>query len=294
MRRPYIVGAIVFVALAGAWHFWLGARWTMRIGPHWSLSTKYVGTQTDADPQTGILPAKDQFGTYVRSIRVTDASDWPRTVLLEDRYTVRHMSKGTAIFDHTTHERVDPQTGAWAAGPHKGEIVVFPRHVERRTYVMRSNYLESVPLAFAGTDRVGGIDTYLFAYRGRGEYTAAYKGTSEYPGLTVKPGQEIRCADDQFYYRIWVEPTTGALVKVEEGCPAGDFVYDIATKARLAAVDRWSGVAAGADLARRIAEVHDLRRAFLLSSRYFPGTLLAISLLLLILGVRPRSERLAT
>ena len=31
MKRPYIIAAIVFAALAGAWHFWLGARWTM----HW-------------------------------------------------------------------------------------------------------------------------------------------------------------------------------------------------------------------------------------------------------------------
>ena len=286
MRRPYIVGAIVLAALAGAWHFWLGDRWTTRIPRDWDLSTRYVGTQTNADPKSGVVPRQDQFGTYERRIRVTDASDWPRAVVLEDRYTVRDMNNGAILFDYTTHERVDAQTGAWSAGAHKGEVVVFPRNVEKRTYVMRSNYLESVPLRFAATDEVGGLATYIFSYHGAEEYTAAYKGTAEYPGVPVKPGQEIRCADDQFYYRIWIEPATGEQVKVEEGCPSGDFIYDIATGARLEAVDRWNGATAGADLALRVSEVYGERKAFLCASLYIPLALVTISALLLMLDFR--------
>ena len=177
--------------LAGAWHLWLGARWTMRIRRDWSLSTRYVGTQTNADPKSGIIPRQDQFGTYERRIRVTDASDWPHSVMLEDRYTVRDISDGAILFDYTTHERVDPRTGAWNTGAYKGEIVVFPRNAEKRTYVMRSNYLEGIPLAFTGTDRIGDLDTYIFAYRGPEEYTAAYMGTPEYPGVSVKRGRRF-------------------------------------------------------------------------------------------------------
>jgi hypothetical protein len=145
---------------------------------------------------------------------------------------------------------------------------------------MRSNYLEGIPLSFAGTEDIGGLPTYVFAYHGRGEYTESYKGSAEFPGVPVKPGQEIRCADDQFYYRIWVEPRTGSQVKVEEGCPSGDFIYDIASNARLEAVDRWNGVTAGAELARRVEEVYSLRRRFLLASVYVPAAMLAAAIVL--------------
>jgi hypothetical protein len=294
MRRPYIIAGIAFAAFAGAWHFWLAPRWTMRIPHDWRLSARYLGTQTNADPKSGLVPVKDQFGTYDRQVRVVDARDWPHSVLLEDRYTVHDMNGGATLFDYTTHERVDPRTGAWSAGVHNSEIAVFPRNVQRQTYVMRSNYLEGVPLAFAGTDQIDGLDTYVFAYRGRGEYTNSYKGTAEVPGVPVEPGQEIRCADDQFYYRTWVEPRTGEQVKVEEGCPSGDFVYDIATNTRRAAVDRWNGVTAGGDLARRVSEVYNERRTFLWVSLYFPVGLLGISAVLVALGLRSRHDKLAS
>ena len=81
---------------------------------------------------------------------------------------------------------------------------------------------------------------------------------------------------------------------MEEGCPSGDFIYDIATKTRLVAVDRWNGVTAGADLALRVSDVHRLRRVFLWASLYFPASLLAISVPLLALGLRARREQPAT
>ena len=286
MRRPYLLAASVLAVVTVTFYFSVSARAAMRMTRDSDVSTKYFGTQTYADPESGLVPAQDQFGAYERRQRIVDARDWPRAVLVEDRYVVRDLGNGSVLFDYTTRERVDPRTGAWAAEDHKGEIVVFPRNTEKRTYVMRSNYLEGIPLRFVGEDDVGGLDTYIFAYRGPINYTTAYKGTAEFPGVPVDAGQEIRCSDDQFYYRTWIEPTTGIAVKVEEGCRSGSYIYDAATGKRIRAVDRWTGAAAGADLARRVSEVHKERELLLLYTRYIPAFFAALSVLLLLLGLR--------
>lgn len=290
MRRSYIVAAIALAALAAVWHFWLGNRWTTRVPRDMAFATKYVGTQTNADPKTGVVPKQDALGTYDRTIRVTDAADWPRSVVLQDNFTVRDIQTGAVLFDYVTKERVDPRTGAWADGPYKGDIVFFPRNVQKRTYTMHAYYIPGVPLKFSRVDEIGGLESYLFSYRGPIEYTAIFAGTPESPGVTVLAGQEIRCADDQFYYRIWVEPRTGSQVKVEEGCLSGDFVYDKVTGKKVAAVDRWNGVTSGADLAARITEVHNARRIYIWAALYLPGILLIGSLGILVVGLLRRNK----
>lgn len=287
MKRSYIVAAIVLAAFAAIWHFSLGSRWTMRVRRDAVITTHYVGTQTSADPKTGVVPQRDALSNYDRIVRVIDAADWPRSVLLEDKSSVRNIRTGAIDFEYITRERIDPVTGAWSDGPYKGEIVFFPRNVQKRTYTMRANYIPGVPLKFSGVRDVGGMETYLFSYKGPIEYTAIFAGTPEAPGIKVLPGQEIRCADEQFYYRAWVEPRTGAQLKVEEGCLSGDFVYDKVTGNKVSALDRWNGITAGSDLASGITEIYKARGAYLLAV-YLPGILLIGSVAVLAAG---RSRR---
>jgi hypothetical protein len=283
MRRTYIAAAVALAALAAFWNFSLGPRWTRRVPRNAVLTTQYVGTQTNADPRTGIVAARDALSTYERIVLVKDAADWPRSVILEDRYTVLNIETGAVDFEYIATERIDPETGALAAGPHKGEIVLFPRNVQQRDYAMRSNYIPGLLLKFSGVHEIGGLTTYLFAYQGPIEYAAIYAGTPQSPGLKVLPGQDIRCADDKFYYRIWVEPITGTQVQVQEGCLSGDFVYDKATGTKVSAIDRWNGVTAGANLASVITEIYQARRVYL-SALYLPAILLTSSLGVLVIG----------
>ena len=290
------ISAIVGVALAllaAAWYFWLGTPWTIRIPRDWRLVTNYAGTESYADSTTGDFPEKDELDTYERSIHVINASDWPHSVVLQDRYAVRDLKTRAVTFEYVLQETVDPKTGAWAGPTHEGEIVVFPRDVEKRTYTMSSNYLKRIPLSFAGQQEIDGLPTYIFSYRGPAEYSEAYGGTAEFPGVRIPPGQEIRCADDQFYYRVWVEPRTGMQVKLEEGCLSGNYFYDIATNKRLAAVDKFSGVMAGEDLLRRVAEVYRARTKYTWAAIYFPALLLLSALALLGWALSPRKGRVA-
>ena len=283
MRRSYIAAAIALAAFAAVWQFSLGSRWTTRVPRNLVFTARYVGTQTRADSVTGIVPQRDALSTYERTVVVKDAADWPRFLTLEDKYSVRNIETGMVDFEYITTERVDPETGAWTEGPHKGEIVFFPRNVQQRDYTMRSNYIPGLLLKFSGVREIGGVETYLFAYKGPIEYGAVYAGSAETPGIKLLPGQDIRCADDNFYYRVWVEPRTGTQVQVEEGCLSGDFVYDKVTGNKVSAINRWNGVSAGSNLSSGITEIYNARRLYL-SALYLPGILLTGSLAVLAIG----------
>ena len=287
-RRSNSVAAagLVLLGAAAVWHFGLARRWTERLPPGWSASSRYVGTMTYADARTGQLPPRDVVSEYERTQRVVADSAPPRSVVLEDRFVIRDIATGNITWEYVTRSVVDPWTGGHLLASYRGEVAVFPRNAQQATYRMRTNYVKGVPLAFERQETFDGLGTYVFGYRGPAEYTESYAGTPEFPGIAVGQGEVIRCADDQYYLRIWVEPTTGEQVKMEEGCPTGDYVFDAATGRRVRAVARYGGVTAGDALIERIAEVRGKRAGYLWASRYLPGTLLVVGMALLGLGVR--------
>jgi len=292
MRRQnnaLLVAALLLIGAAAAWRFVLVGRWTQRLPARWSASADYVGTMTYADPLTGRLPDRDPVSKYERSQRVSPDSSHPGSIVMEDRLLIRDIATGKTTWEYTTQTVVDPQTGGLQVEAYRGDIAVFPRDVQRTVYRLRANYVKGVPLTFEREESLDGLATYMFAYRGRGEYTESYAGSGEFPGIMIPPGYEIRCSDDQFYFRIWVEPITGEQVKLEEGCVSGDYFYNAATGRRAGAVGRWSGVTAGDALIERIAAVRSLRSEYLWLARYGPGAILGLGVLLLVLGMRRKT-----
>ncbi len=294
MKSRVAIGiGLALLGTAAAWQFVLAQHWTQRIPPGWSATVHYIGTAMPADPRTGQLPPGGALEYYEREQRVTSDAGRPHSVEIEERYTVRDASSGRAVFDYTVRDTVLPQTGAHADAPHRGDVVLFPRDVQRRTYRLRSNYVTGIPLTFEREEMLEGLPTYLFAYRGRLEQSAVYaNATGDLGGFKVARGQEVHCFDDQFYYRIWVEPRTGEQVKLEEGCPSGDYVFDIASGRPVMALARWTGVTAGDDLIRRIEEIRSLRWHYLWAARYLGLGLLGSGVALLLVGAlrRPPSK----
>ena len=291
MRRTLFVVGLALIASAALWHLGLARRWTHRIPVGWTTASHYVGTATYPDPKTGRLPEGGELARYDRTQRVSSDAGRPRWVEFEDRYTVRDAATGHIVFDYTTRDTVDPLTGAHLEAHYRGDVALFPRDVQRRTYRLRTNYVTGIPLTFERQDVLEGLTTYLFSYRGRLVSTPSYAGsTGDLGGLRVPPGQEVRCLDDQFYYRIWVEPRTAEQVKLEEGCPSGDYLHDIASGRPVTALSRWTGVTAGDALIERIGEVRRLRRSYLWASRYLPLLLLGAGIGFVAAGVsRPRA-----
>jgi hypothetical protein len=279
-------GACLLAALV--WHLWLADRWTRRIPPGWHISISYVGTQAVASQHhhTDTFPERDALAVYDRSQRLIGRGDLPHSVVLESQLTIRDVRSDSVIHQFVSHALVDERSGERLEPEFRGEVALFPREVEQRSYRLRSDYAQGIVLRFEREESINGLDTYLFSYRGRGEYTSAYAGAPYAGGITVERGQEIRCADDRFSYRVWVEPATGAAVKVEEGCTSGDYVYDVKSGRRLYAVARWSGATLGNSLVTRAAEVRRIRLRYLWASRYVPLGLVLLGFALVGLGLR--------
>jgi hypothetical protein len=278
-KKIFMAFGLVLFGFAAVWQFVLVPRWTERIPAGWQWETDYIGYQTWPDPQTGQLPEKDATGTYSHDIAIVANSRQPGSVELDDRYLTHDIASGQVTYEYNYHAAVDPRTGMHLKEEYRGDYFLFPRNVEQKTYNMRFSYLKGIPVTFQREETVEGLNTYLFAYRGRGEYTESYVGTAAYPGIQVKPGQEIKCADDQFIFRAWVEPVTGEIVKIEESCNSNDYVYDIATSKQLEVIDRWGGETAGDDVISRVETVSRERTKLLWTTRYIPFGLLVAGLL---------------
>jgi hypothetical protein len=279
---PYAFGALA-VACAGAALFAsyvLSPRLLERIPDGWSWHSSFVGhvRQPDAKGE-GFDPPVTAL--YARELKLEGPGPLPGTVRIADDFTINDVRTGKVIWRYTVHPIVDRRTGAYAEPKFWGEILLFPRNVERTIYVLRQNYVEGYPVRFIAEDKIEGLTTYLFEYVGSAEYTSSYRGTADYPGVNVTPDQEVKCADDGFYLRLWVEPLTGATVKVAEGCESGDYLFDVRTRERLQPVLTWSGETEGAAV---LANVERARRGRL---KVIAGTYLAPALagLALVFGV---------
>jgi hypothetical protein len=278
-KKIFIIAGLVLFGLTAVWQFALVPRLTERIPAGWQWETNYIGYQTWPDPQTGQLPEKDATGTYSHIIVIIPHSRQPGSVELDDRYLTHDIASGQVTYEYHFHAPVDPRTGAHLKAEYRGDYFLFPHNVEQKIYNLRFSYLKGIPLAFQREEEVMGLATYLFTYHGRGEYTESYTGTADYPGIQVKPGQEIKCADDQFIFKAWVEPVTGEIIKIEENCNSNDYVYDIATGKQLEVIDRWGGESAGDDVINRVETVGRERTKLLWKTRYFSASLLVAGLL---------------
>ncbi|MDX6290828.1 MAG: hypothetical protein QOH42_2627, partial [Blastocatellia bacterium] len=283
MRKKILISvALALLGITAIWQFVLAPRLTPRIPSGWSWTTDYIGFQTYADPQTGKIPEQDVSTTYRQSIKIVPNSERPGLVVLDSNYTINDITSGQVSWEYELLASVNPQTGEHLKPEYRGDYFVFPRNVEKKTYRLRFSYLKGVPLAFQKEVEVEGLNTYLFAYRGRGEYTESYAGTEKYEGTKVKSGQEIKCGDDQYFFNIWVEPLTGATIKIEEGCHSGDYVYDIATGAQHEAISRWDGSTAGDDVIDQVKSAGAERTRLLWIDRYLPLMFLLAGLLCLV------------
>ncbi len=263
------------LVLAGLiWHFALASRWTDRLRADWKWETHYVGAATFRQPGAANLPAKDSAVVYERASWVEREITPSREVLVRDRYTAVDAATGNKAMEVLSSARVDPKTGTHAAPEYRGDIYVFPRMVQKRTYSLRNNYLNGVKVSFQKEVDLYGLNTFLFSYRGRGEYTQAYAGSARNLGIKIEPGQEIRCADDQFSLNIWVEPETGEIVRIAEACPAGDYLYARGSSQPLAPLARWETITTG-DTATRLSERVRAERARYRAAAY--GGSLAIA-----------------
>jgi len=278
-----------FIILAVVWKFWLCPGLLQRIPAGWQWQANFIGIQAVPEKAGGQFFTKESTSIYLRKAAVVADRQRPASVLIEDRFTILNPADKKVVWEYVYQADVASRTGRHLKPEWQDDYYLFPRFIEKKSYRLRNNYLRGVPLAYQKEEMVEGLTTYLFAYKGRGEYTQSYAGSTEYPGIRVEPGQEISCADDQFLFKVWVEPVPGEIIKLQESCLSGDYIHDIGTGKPLAPVLRWSGMTAGDDVAHRAEKVRGERLRLLLIGTWLPLALLTCGLVLLGWGIKEKA-----
>ena len=285
MRKNIIfLGGLSLLIVAVIWKLWVAPQWTQRMPTGWEWQANYIGVSAVPDPATKQLPTANMPMIYQRSIQIISDTGRPQSVQVADSYTIRDIGTGNLTWEYVLRTEIDPVTGQHLTPSYRGQYLVFPRHVEKTIYRLRMNYLEDVPVTYQHEELIEGLRVYLFEYRGRGEYTRSYIGTEQYAGVDIQPGQEIKCADDQFVFKAWVEPLTGEILKLHEQCLSGDYIFDIATGEKFAPVLRWSATTAGDDILIRADHIRTERLHLLWIDLYIPLFIASMGMILCIFG----------
>lgn len=277
--RSRLALGLALIALGVLWTYIASPYWKQRFPDGWGPEFNFIGISTVPDLETGQFPPTDSTGLYQRVFKVIARS--ADAVTLQDHYIIRDPASGEITYDYTYEAEVDPLTGAHLDPQYQGDYYLFPRGVEKKTYRIRHSFLEGIPLAFQFEENIEGLQSYLFSYLGPAEYTESYLGLEDSLGRRVEAGQEVRCADDQFRLDMWVEPVTGSVLKIDESCYSGDYVYDLATGDTLFPVLRWGAVTAGDDVQARSDIVRNERMRYLWATRYLPLALFGTGLIYL-------------
>jgi hypothetical protein len=288
MRTLLIVLGVVLIAAAAAVRLVVAPNLAQRIPAGYGWEVNFIGTNTYPDPETGELN-QDAVSTYTRSVEiVTDdpvVEALPGSVLLRDTYTTRDVNTGVVTWIYPFTAPVDPQTGLHMTEGWEDDIFLFPRDVQRTTYNFRAGSYEGLPVEFVREEQIEGVTTYLFGYEGYGEYTEAYTtSTGEFGGTVLEEGEEIRCGEDTLILQMWVEPVTGEVVKFEESCSDGDWVYNIESGEKVYPLGTWSGATTGDTVIRRLNDVNSQRNTLVLTSTILPVGMLTLGGVLLLIA----------
>ena len=266
-NKVFIMLGIVLLLAAGVWRFAIGSSSEQRIPDDWSWESSYVGNnnfvpegETDF-PEELTFPEDDPLNVYDRSISITNSNE--DTVTLLDNNVTRDVNTGAVTWEFKFNAEVDRNTGQITDGDFKGHYFVFPRNVEQKSYTLTHTSYHNILVDFVGEEEIEGLNTYLFRHASDYEYTFAYASTDDYAGLDVEENQEIRCPEMEINY--WVEPLTGEIVKVQEGC-SWDAVFDTTNGEVLYKLSRWYGASTIDDTLRQVNEIKSERNSILMNS----------------------------
>jgi hypothetical protein len=168
-----------------------------------------------------ITEARLSDPTTIRDISIykgdPDASS-EDTVVIENFSRTIDMDKGADFNYHLETYVMDRVTGeavhCCGESPRKdGYTLKLPFHTEQKDYPLYNDGVsKAFPAVYSGEEEVAGLNTYKFV----SEVPQTLVGTMEVPGVFVGRPDEPQVYPLRYYQAtttIWVEPTTGAVIK---------------------------------------------------------------------------------
>lgn len=270
MKKTFLITSVVLFAVAAIWYFLIGPNLTVRVYDGWTWNAQFIGINNYAwDAATDTFTGTDPININKRDM-IASLDPQTKELIITDLYATLDPNTNQPTWEFTLIAPVDPKTGAHTSDAYSGSYFLFPRNVQKITYVMRFSSYPGVPVDFVQEENIEGLNTYMFAFKGAADYGFAYISTPNYAGIDLEPGQEIKCWDDQLEVILWVEPVTGEVVKEKETCLSGDYVYEKTTGKKVYGISRWAGEMTGDALIENVANIRAERNRVLWLGLYIP------------------------
>lgn len=189
IKTPWLLAGAACLALALVLYSFSGFLTGPRLPPDWRWESDFVGIATSPDPKTKTFPKRDTPSIYERHVAVVRPAHDGKAVRVRDAYVTRDPATRLKTYEYIYEADVDPQTGVNLNAESHGDWFVFPRNVQPRMYSLRNTYLKGIPAQYQRAEEVEGVPTYVFSYKGSGEYTEFYPGTRIIPGLRSHPAR---------------------------------------------------------------------------------------------------------
>lgn len=280
MKRVILVLGLVLVLFSAAWYFVLRHNFNLRFPDGWTWAFDSIGYGSYTD-ENGTFPegttvADDPLSISARTVRASSEGAPAGFVKISDHFETFDPITNEITWSLDFDAIVDPVTGKHAEGDLAGDYYFLPQNVDRNTiYPISNTSYRSLGMSFQKEEVLNGITTYLFAYYGDFNNSAAY------PDTPLEANQTIICFDVELEY--WVEPNTGEIVKYREWCE-GDYIVNTETNERGIALQRWGAESTGDDLLRRAEEVKNLLFQYQLRNLYLPIGLAVLGIILVAYG----------
>lgn len=268
--RRALALALSFTVLAGLWQFVWGPQMT-RLPDNYNYNASVVSYDNFYDETAARFSGRTLSNTQF-SYSATGSQDG--VVNIKNVFDVR-TSAGEPIFaverlygiDRTTRQHV-PERGDH---PRNGYLFA-PRHLAKEDFVYwHVNYDEPAVMKFQGEEDILGLKTYRYKADFHADQTKDLKHIS---GVGVDRGINLDIS-----LQLWVEPTTGHLIKYEDFTTA--YFYDLTTGRRLNPWNQFQNTYSFESIVTQVQRAEQDKRRMIFAEMTMPVLLVAAALVCL-------------
>ncbi|QQG40074.1 MAG: CHASE domain-containing protein [Candidatus Aenigmatarchaeota archaeon] len=279
MQKTLIFAAAIFAAVALAWTFAVTPE-ALEIQNNFHYSADVASTDNFYNEETDAYNGK--VGSVTRfSYETVSSKGDVRTI--KNNFNVRKPT-GEKIFSVERLYGIDAKSGrhvADAGDRVRNGYLFGPRHADKSGYVYwHVNYDEPANLIFKGEETLNGLMVYRYETDYRADQTA---NLGHLPGVPESRGVNL-----DINLRVWIEPTSGYLVKYEDRTIA--YYYNIRTGERIAPWNSFHNEYTQESIATHIAEAKIRRDRVLWYDTAIPGAFVALAVMLLTIAFRLRGK----
>ncbi len=285
MKKPLLVAAVLLLAAIPVWMFGIAPNF-LKIPRDFSFyEAEIFSVDNFYDAAAGEFGG-DQISITEFSYKVTGERDG--ILEIQNLFDVKTPS-GDPIFVVERLYGIDPSTGAHTVGygDKERDGYLFGPHGLKKdqpfTY-WHINYDAPAHLTFVDEESILGLPVYRYESRYDGMDIDQTEQLTHLPGVGVTRGVNL-----DPYLQVWIEPTTGRMIKYEDDTIA--YYYDLATGQRIHPWNKFNNRYTQSSIAEQVRVARaQIKKQTLLNS-YVPAGLGMIAAVLLLGAYGRRNKK---